>query len=154
MVEWRELPYLDSPIEASAYNLLAIGRESNTVHRIPMFVGIFEAYNQIALHVVLHVPDEDSLIQRPGCNQLAIGGNSDRCNAILNRECQNTDTVLDVPQTNSPVTATRCYRAAVARKVYTIDLLLMAGKDDADGAGRDVPDLADVSKEVADIVTP
>lgn len=113
-----------------------------------VLVEIVEAANRIALHI----PDADAATCKPSRNQPAIGGDSNCRNFVCIFDCQSAAVVLEIPQANSPV-ATRRYRATVSRKVDTKDIFLMAKKGVPDGTGSDVPDLVDVSQELAGVVT-
>lgn len=56
-----KLPHLDSLVQATANEILSIGRESNGVDAVLVAIGALETLNQIA---VLDIPHADTLVKR------------------------------------------------------------------------------------------
>lgn len=143
-----ELPHLDRAIQTAADEVLAVGRERHRVDAVLVPIGALETLDQEARH---DVPDTNALIQRAGGNKLRVGRNGNGGDAILNRQRQGVGALLNVPQTDSPVTTARSDGAAVARKVERVNVLLVAREVVADSSSGNIPHLGRKIKKLANI---
>lgn len=134
----RELPHLDSLVQASANKVLAVGGEGDAVYAVLVAVGALETLDQVA---GMNVPDTDALIQRARGDVLRVRRDGHRGNAILYRQREQTGRGLDVPEPDSTVAASRSDGAAIASEIERIDILLVSRELGPDGPGLDIPDL-------------
>ena len=98
----------------------------------------FEAHDKLA---ALDVPDADALVEGTGRDKQVVGRDGDGGDSVLDGEVCNLRVGLEVPQTDTAVATARGDDAAVARKVETVNVLLVASELVLDGAAVDVPDL-------------
>jgi hypothetical protein len=98
----------------------------------------FETHHQLA---ALDVPDADALVEGSGRDELVVGRDGDRGDAVLDGEVCNLGVGLEIPQADTAVATAGGNDAAVARKVETVNVLLVAGELVLDGTAGNVPDL-------------
>jgi hypothetical protein len=134
----RELPHLDRLVQATADKVTTIWRECHAVNTIFVAIRTLEALDKIP---VLYVPDAYTLVQRSGSHELGVWGDCNCCHTVFDTEGKQVGRGLNVPEPDSPVTATRSNRTTVTCKVKGVDVLIMAGESVADGARGNVPDL-------------
>ena len=103
-----------------------------------MAVGTLQTLEQVA-H--LDVPDPYALIQRTGRNELGVGRNGDRRDAILDGERQVAVARLQIPDPDGPVATAGSNGAPVAGEIERVDVLVVTGERGADLSLLDVPDL-------------
>lgn len=106
-----ELPHLDGPVEATADEVFATGRECDTVHTVLVPIGSFKALNKVA---AVDVPNANALVKRSGCDQLTIGRDGNRSDAVLNGKGQDAASILNIPQSHSAVTTARSNGATIS----------------------------------------
>ena len=63
------------------------------------------------------------------------------CIQLQSQACSLFLSSLDIPKTDSSVSAARGNGSAIASEVQGVDVLLVASKGDFDGSGSNVPDL-------------
>lgn len=93
------------------------------------------------------VPHADTLVKRSCRNEAVIGRNGNRSDTILDRQVENLLVALQIPKTDTAVTAARRDDAAIASEVQRVDVLLVAGELVFDSAARNVPYLHVISKK-------
>lgn len=133
-----ELPHLDGLVETATDEATASGGKGNTVDTVLVAVLAFETDDELA---ALDVPDTDALVEGTGGDEEVVGRDGDGGDAVLDGEVCNLRVGLEVPQTDTAVATAGSNDAAVAGKVETVNVLLVAGELVLDGAAGNVPDL-------------
>lgn len=109
-----ELPHLDRPVQAAADEILAARGESHTVYTILVAVRTLEPFYKMPRS---DIPDADALVQRPCRHQLAIWRDGNSRDTIFDAQGQDVRLGFDIPESDSSITATRSYGAAISREV-------------------------------------
>jgi len=133
-----ELPHLDGLVQGARNEILSIWCESNGVDGILVSVWTLETLDEVTGG---GIPDANALVKRSGCDILGVGRDGDSGDAILDAESEDVLSSLDIPKTDSSVSAARGNGSAIASEVQGVDVLLVASKGDFDGSGSNVPDL-------------
>lgn len=133
----RELPHLDSLVQATTDQVSSVGRESHGVNTVLVAIRSLKTLQKIPS---VDVPDTYTLVQRAGGNVLGIGGNGDGGDSILNTESHQRPTRFDIPQAYCPITTARRDNTAISREIKRVDILLVTREGVADCSLLDVPD--------------
>ena len=132
----NKLPHLDSLVQTSGDEIFPVWCEGNGVDGVFVSVWALEALDKIA---GCGIPDADALVERSGGNELSVWRDGNSGDTILDAQSEDVLASLNIPETDSAVTATRSDSAAITGKVERVDILLMASKCISDGARSDVP---------------
>lgn len=133
-----ELPHLDGLVQGARNEILSVWCESNGVYGILVSVWTLETLDEVTGG---GIPDANALVEGSGCDILGVGRDGDSGNAILDAESEDVLSSLDVPETDSAVTAARGDGSAITSEVQGVDVLLVTSKGDFNGSGGNVPDL-------------
>ena len=132
----HQLPHLDSPVQRTRDEILAIRRESDRVDGILVSIRTLEALDKISSS---DIPDPDALVEGSSSDVARIGGDGDGGDTILNAERHDVVAGLDIPQADRTITTSGRDGAAVLGKVEGVDVLLVTGECVADLARGNVP---------------
>jgi hypothetical protein len=109
-----QFPHLDGLVQAAADKLAGVRGECDTIHTILVAVRTLEALEQVA-H--LDIPHPDALVKRAGSDELGIGRNGDRRDAILYGERQVAVARFQVPDSDGSIATSGSDRASIAGEV-------------------------------------
>ena len=132
----HQLPHLDSPVQRTRDEILAVRRESDRVDGILVSIRTLEALDEISSS---DIPDPDALVEGSSSDVARIGGDRDGGDTILNAERHDVVARLDIPQADRTVTTSRCNGAAILGEIKGVDILLVTGECVADLARGNVP---------------
>ena len=150
--ERRQIPVFESLVQAATDQPFAVRSERHAVHRIRVSSQPFHQLSRV------DIPDPDDGVERSSGDEPAGVGNRDRCHASVDGFWFDDGELLvcaifHVPHSSGLVAGTGDDDGPIPGEVEGVDLLLMAGKDLADGAGRDLPDLGwRVSERQSEVV--
>ena len=150
--ERRQIPVFERLVQASANQPFAVRSERHAVHRIRVSPQPLHQLSRV------DIPDPDDGVERPSGDEPPGVGNCDRCHASVHGFGFDDGELLvcavfHVPHSSGLVAGTGDDDGPIPGEVEGVDLLLMAGKDLADGAGSDLPDLGwRVSERQSEVV--
>lgn len=133
-----ELPKLDGLVETATDEVAAIGSEGDRVNAILVTLGVLQTFHQVAGG---GIPDADALVQRTGCDVVAIRRHRHRGHAILDAQSVDQLALHDIPKSHSLVAAAGCDVPTISGEVKGVDILLVAAEDVLDGSRSDIPNL-------------
>ena len=140
----RELPHLDCLVQTATDEAVARRRKRHTIDTVLVAVLALESDDKLAR---LDVPYADALVERSGGNVQVVGRDGHGGDAVLDGEVGDLHVGVEIPETDTPVAATRCNNLAISRKIERVNVLLVTGELVLDATAGNVPDLvADVSK--------
>lgn len=134
-----QLPHLDRLVETATDEPVARRSKSHTVDTILVTVLAFETDDKLA---GLNIPHADALVERSSGDVEVVGGDGHGGDTVLNGEVGDLHVGLEVPETDTAIATTGCNDLAVPGKVQGVNVLLVSSELVLDGAGSNVPDLA------------
>ena len=133
----RELPHLDSLVQATTDQVPSVGREGHGVDTVLVPIRPLKALQKIPS---VDVPDTYTLVQRAGRYVLGIGGNGNGGDSILDTESHQRPARFDIPQAYCPVTTARRDNTTIPREIERVYILLVAREGVPDCSLLNIPD--------------